>query len=387
MKKLDDLNLFYAQQLMDVGVYDVDGSGMLSFKIGDGTAPVLLKKKRLVLPTEEFLREGDWEQRTAFNPFSEQLNCGPSDVLNGFKDYIRVTCGDKMVKIAMLLMHNVVHSDKTTVSPKSMDLHTQLAEADEKTLDTLTSVVKEISNKPDKRLISILLKTNQGTGYLRSSIVSFPIFKDADSSDTTHFFGVKMPRKTKDKRLIVDLLKYVTGTTQQEEYTFGSNDRTAPFYHALLQSFEKLATHLNVIIDRHSGDVEGLSDLRFNLAWVDTLKVFPTFAQTAGAVAPPTPGNRGELIDGNRADLSVYSDTSESTTVEPKMEKSLEGTESYVSYRERLRLDRDDRRDRRDDRDYRDRDRDRDRRDRDDRPRRRQDALAMDYEEYRRRFR
>lgn len=343
MKKLDENNHFYAQQLMDVGVYNQDGSGLLSYKSGDTFAPVLLKKNRLCLPTHEILKESDWDKRTAFNPLSEQVNCGPSDVLNALKDYIRATLTRRISSAALLLMNSVVHSEARPVSPKSMDLHTLLADADTKTYDTLVSVLKEIGNKPEKRLVSILLKSNHGGEYLRSSVVTFPILKDAESGDPLTFFGVKMPRKTKDKRLIVDLLKYVIGAElSKDEYTFGSNDRTAPFYHALLMSFEKFATHLNTIVDRHSDDVEGLSSLRFSLGWTDTMLVFPTFAAANGAIVPPTPGNRGELIKADEdADLSVYQDLSEPAR----------------------RDDRDDRTDRRDDRgrDVDDRDRNRER--------------------------
>lgn len=383
MKKIDETNLFYAQQLRDVGVFDNDGSGLLSYQTADGaTGPVLLKKKRLCLPTHDILKEGSWDNRIAFHPLSEQINCGPSDVLNGLKDYIRQTLSTRFTKAIMLLMHAASVQAVKTFSPKSMELMTTLADVDEKTYTFLTAVLKEISSKPEKRLLSMLLKTHQGGEYLRSTHVTFPILKDANSNDATSFFGVTKLRKSKDKRLITDLIRYVLGVDNDtKELSFGSNDRTAPFYHSLLLSFEQLAKQLNTIVDRHSGDVEHLDELRFSLAWLETFQVFSTFAKTNSIIAPPTPGNRGELIDSNdKVDASVYTDTTESTVREPELRMVDERDDR------RDRDDRDDRRrdDRRDDRDERseydryvdnlrgggrDRDRDRDRDYRNDRSR------------------
>lgn len=399
MSKLDDVNLFYSEQLMDVGVFDADGSGLLSYSAGDSTKPVVLKKRRLCLPTHAILTAGDWETRIAFIPLSEQANCGPSEVLNAFKDYIRHALAERYSKVLMLLMNLAVNSDAKSISPKSMSLLTTLADADAKTMDALKDILTATGTKPEKRIISILLKSNATSDYLRSCIVTFPIMADANDPDQSTFFGVKMPRKTKDKRLLVALLEYVFGTKGgKEEYTFGSNDPTAPFYHSLLQSFEKMATHFNSIVDLHKGDIPGLEDLRFRLKWVDTLRTFPSFAASHSAIAPPTPGNRGELLDGEtEADLSVFNDVKDDlldNAPAPKVDPNWDPNRPFDpeddgrrsrrrdrdrdddydrSYR-RSRRDRDDRDERRSRRDY---DIDDRRRDRDDR-----DSGGRDWNDY-----
>lgn len=377
--KLEELSYFYAQLLADIGLTDQDGGGLLSFVNGDGKyQPVLLKKKRLCLPTYEIMRDGDWENRTAFHPLSEQVNCGPSDVLNALKEYIRIVVTDRYNKVAIMLLLTAVNSDKKAITPKSMDLMTELADADQKTYEALATVLASTTAKPEGRFMSIILQANLDKDFLRSSMVSFPIMDSSDDGDATTFFGQKMPRKTKDKRLLVSLLKYVLGENYNSAYSFGSNDRTAPFFHALLQSFEKLAKQLNLIIDRHSDDIVGLADLKFKMKWADTMPIFAQFAAKNEVAAPPTPGNRGELLPQTATQelASVFDDKTEP----PKPEIAVDVNRPFdpyddgrrsrrdeLDYRYDDRRDRRDRDDYRDNRDYRRDDRRDDRRDRDDR--------------------
>lgn len=292
--KQDKLIDFYSKLLLDVGVFDKDGKGLLCFDKGGDPHPVSLNGTRLCLPTRDLVRDGDWTVRTAFHPLSEQINQGPSPVLNAFKAYIIERVKPVFRAIAMELAELVAdstrHKGLTTKASKFMK---PLVGFDDTTTKTLEKVFKKTnSDIPEKRLISIFLQSSTGKGVLRSCNVSFPILDEADTDVTETFFEVTMPRKTKDKALIVSLLRYVLGNSEDLSSDVKSGD--APYFESLLKSFKKIAEHLNGLMDLHSAGCPDLKALpRFDLEWTDVLDEFPEFAEKYGVAVPALPGNVG----------------------------------------------------------------------------------------------
>lgn len=291
--KLDKLIDFYSKLLLDVGVFDKDGQGLLFYNQGDAAHPVSLSGTRLCLPTRELVRDGDWTARTAFHPLSEQINQGPSPVLNAFKAYIieRIKPLYKLiaVELAELTADSSRHKALTTKASKFMKT---LVGFDDTTTKTLEKILKRTSSDiPEKRLVSIFLQGSQGGGVLRSCKVSFPVMDDAESEDTTTFFEVAMPRKTKDKALIVSLLNYVLGEADMFDGDVKKGD--APYFESLLISFHKIAEHLNRLIDLHGTACPVLKDFRFHLEWADELATFGEFCEKYGVAVPALPGNVG----------------------------------------------------------------------------------------------
>ena len=291
--KLDSLLDFYLKLLLDVGVFDKDGKGLLSYDQGGTAHPVSLNGTRLCLPTREIMRDGDWTARTAFHPMSEQINQGPSPVLNAFKAYIveRIKPVYKLiaVELAELVADHTRHKGISTKAAKFMK---PLVGFDDTTTKTLEKILKRTSaDIPEKRLVSIFLQSGGGNGILRSCSVSFPVMDDADTEDQTTFFEVNMPRKTKDKALIVALLKYVLGDAA--DFTGEVKGGDAPYFESLLISFRKVAEHLNGLIELHGKECPVLKDFRFQLEWTDVLDEFGTFCEKYGVAVPALPGNVG----------------------------------------------------------------------------------------------
>lgn len=291
--KLDRLIEFYSKLLVDVGVFDKDGKGLLCYDQGGAPHPVSLNGTRLCLPTREIVRDGDWTARTAFHPLSEQINQGPSPVLNAFKAYILERIKPVYKLIAVELAELVAdHSRHKGLSTKAAKFMKPLVGFDDTTTKALEKVLKRTnSDIPEKRLVSIFLKNGGNTGVLRSCSVSFPVMDDAESEDTTTFFEVVMPRKTKDKGLIVALLNYVLGEAGMFDGEVKSGD--APYFESLLISFRKVAEHLNGLIDLHGVACPVLKDFRFQLEWVDVLDDFTEFCDKYGVAVPALPGNMG----------------------------------------------------------------------------------------------
>jgi len=296
--KLETLLDFDTKVLGDVGVFDNDGGGMLSYTGRDGKPKaVTISGKRLVLPTQQFLRDGDWEKRIAWHPLSEQINEGPSPVLNATKNYITERLKLTFRELALALMELAAEEKRhKALTAKAGKYLVTLPGADQKVVDTLRKVLDSVGDAPEKRSITMFLKNGGKNGALRSCMVSFPILDESETEveDGATFFGVKMPRKTKDKQLILSLFEYILGDKDyRETYTQSSSNSDAPYLHCLLLSFQVLAERFNKLIEVHVAACPQLSGFKFGLGWLENMNDFDNFAKVYGVAVPSLPGNSG----------------------------------------------------------------------------------------------
>lgn len=332
--KLDIKLDFDRNLLLDVGIFDKENNGFLSVDLADVVTPVTIGGKRLVLTTRELLREGEWEDRIPFHPLSEQISQGPSPILNAFKTYIieRVKETFKVVIDSLGELATDVKRQKNLSAKASKYLGTfNGLEFDATTLKTLRSVLKATSNVPEKRFLSIFLQNGGANGALRTCQVSFPFMEGDDKDDPLTFFGVKIPRKTKDKALILALLDYVLGNEEERNtlYTKGAKDGDAPYLHSLLMSFQALAQRINGLIDIHGPACQNLKPLKFDLVWAEHLPEFDKFVRTYGVSVPALPGNVG--VDDSDIEQpeeeekgNAYSSDDEDVGIPPKKEDKVD---------------------------------------------------------------
>lgn len=356
--KLDTKLEFDRQLLLDVGIFDKDNNGFMTVDLAGTPTPVTIGGKRLVLTTKEILREGEWESRIAFHPLSEQITQGPSPVLNALKNYIGERAKEGLIAIIDSL--GELASDTKRQKPLSAKAAKYLSlfngqEFDAVTLKTLRAVLKATNNIPEKRFLNIFLQNGGEKGFLRTCQIAFPFMEDDDAADTTTYFGVKMPRKTKDKALIIALLEYVLGNEEERKtlYTQGVKDGDAPYLHALLLSFKALADRINGLIDIHGKACQNLTPMKLALGWAGELEAFDKFVRTYGVAVPALPGNVGveddeleiEQEEKPAQNSSVF--TSDEEDVGGKVDVPWDDDDRRPSARERER----EREDRRDDRD------------------------------------
>ena len=286
---------FYRALLADVSVRDINSDGFLSAIHGDQVFDLEVDGKRLVLPTQEILRGGNWDKRVAFHPLSENINRGESPVLKALKDYIWLRINTTLGALLRSLMETACtpETHKKLGGPKVAAYLKNLGDVDDKTFAALEKVGKTITKNPNRRLVSIYLKhgSKGGEGFARQAVVSFPIFDDLNAEGDT-VFDVKM--RPKDKQAIKNLLEYILGDAETRElYSYGSKNLEAPYFHALLNSFYKLATRLNSIVKVHEKHLGCGDELKFDLGWAEQLDNFALYR----GVIPVQSGNEGELLN------------------------------------------------------------------------------------------
>lgn len=284
---------FYVKLLNSLDIADTDGEGLLSaFYAGDYT-PITVGGKRLVLPKAEILREGNWKDRVGFHPLCEKITRTESPVLKLLKDVIGLKTDTVLIALLDALMHTAASPDlhKKVGGPKVAEYLKSVPGATEKTYKTLKKIL-EACKKPEYRLVNYYLK-HGGKGEeaaSRTCVVSFPIFDDLEEGNAT-VFGVKVDKK--DRPAIQGLLEYVFGDKEtRESYSYGSRNPEAPYFHALLTSFGRVAERINTLLDKHKKHVEGAVEMKIPVEdWIDQLDNFAHFK----GMIPALDGNEGSV--------------------------------------------------------------------------------------------
>lgn len=290
MKLLD----FYAALLRDCYVWDDDGEGLLTGHYAGKTQPITVEKQRLALPIPELLRNPK-EGVVVFHPMSEKINRGESPILKALKDYMLLRSQTVLINIMRTLMDTAASPEThKKLGPKVAEYLKKVPEVDEKTVTALNKVLAAAApgSDPNKRLISYYLK-HGSTGeddFARTCVVSFPIEDDFESTEKT-IFGVTMRPKDKDR--IKALLDYVMGDADdRKQYTFGSKNLDAPYFHSLANAFYKVSVRLNQILEKHKKQFPNFDELHMDLSWAEGLD---NFAMYRGLI-PSQDGNEGAPI-------------------------------------------------------------------------------------------
>lgn len=297
MSKLNDVIDFYSGQLDDLSL-SVVGDGLVTFINKDGDSkPVCIGGKRLCLPTKALLKEAQWDERVVFHPLAEQFMTNLSPVMDAFKNYVAVSLTLKLSVTCIALAELIADSSRHKgLSSKAAKLLKQVTDVDDKTVTAVKSIIRKIGSAPESRLVNVLLKNGDGEKALRTCVITFPIveaLEEAARTGDTNVFDMKTLRKL-DLASLATLFRYVVG----ENIVCSSNDRTAPYYEAMLLAWREAAEHYNGVVETYQSKVQALKDQGpYGLDWVERVDNFAEFASKHHAVAPPLPGNRPIVVD------------------------------------------------------------------------------------------
>lgn len=293
MATVMDLVQWYKAILESVGL-QIDENGNTSMMLGEQAFPCTVNEKRLVLPLPELLRSGaGWDQRVAFHPLSENVvRAGESPVLKKF----RALANHRLTEVISTLMTELMEiaadpSRHAQLTPRQSEFLSHVKDADAKTLKGLIKVLESVSTTGPRRIVSTYLKKGgklRGQSYSRVAVVSFPIVEEIDLEAKT-IFNVTLDRK-KDVQTIVALFNYIIPNAHDlEEYSYGSNSRVAPYFHALCHAYINVAKRLNTVTRRFRKHLDNPDGMLINLDWEDQLDEMDKFRD----LIPSQPGNNG----------------------------------------------------------------------------------------------
>lgn len=297
MSKLDRVVDNYAALFQDLG-FEVVGDGYISYKTSSGLKPVTASGNRITLPTKAVLSKGEYDKLMVFHPLAEQFGTSLSPVLSAIKLYTSMSLAQKLTKLVVAIAH--IASDPTSHKKLGVKLSKVIGgfgDMDKTTCKAVTSIATKMLDKPEHRIVNILMRNGGKEKALRSTVITFPIvnaLKEAMENDTRECVGVTLRKR--DLEPVYRLFEYVTGGVA---ITSSSDDRTAPYYHSLLTGFNEACLKINEIINLFKAKSPMVETIElYDLVWAEELgEGWDEFASNHHGVAPVMDDNRPVVED------------------------------------------------------------------------------------------
>jgi hypothetical protein len=275
------------------------------YMIQDGSKePIMINGRRLVLPTQNILREGLGDQRVAFHPVSENfLTEGETPVFTELKKFITLSLTTKMlflmVRLATIASESKAHSKLT---PRQHEFLSHVPNLDAKALKVIVKTLEKTEITGNNKLINLYVRkggTLTNKSYSRVAMVRFPILEQLEEGKEDYsVFGVHFDRK-KDVVTMRALIEYVFPEAEQTPgYSVGSSDDMAPGFDALMRAYLGMVKRINNVVKLFREvleDDESIKDYRELLtdtSWEDGLTdlsvyrgLIPNMDASAGAPA------------------------------------------------------------------------------------------------------
>lgn len=294
---------FYTAALADMRIVDVDGEGLLTAVNGDQKHMVTMPgNRRLCLPTQEILRQGVWTNLFPFHPLSENVTLGASEMIEALREYAELRLNQDFLHLFSELANTAANTaSQKKIGAKASQYLRKVKDVDEKFVALIDKIADQYGRDPTKkRLVNVFLlrggvKDNPAS---RTAVVTFPLLDEIAEYKEGKLFGLDVRKK--DIPMLKALHEYILFGMDEPDmdlYTFGTRSMEAPFLHALLTSFYKLAARFNQLAEIHGKHIEDADSVRYDLSWVPALDNFHAYR----GVIPPLEGNIGNPLPGTRS--------------------------------------------------------------------------------------
>lgn len=286
--------------LLDLGGMSADRDGFVSGKLPGSMqdpAPVTIKGKRLVLPTQKQLTTTGWEDRIVFHPLYENVLRGESQVIEKLRSLITMRINVTLGVLCTGLLELAGSTDEhSKLNPDQSMFLAKVRMIDAKSLDNWKDLLKALEPADGKQnFIHVFLKrsgTVAGKKHARVGVVNFPVMKALCSDEKVFNFK---PRN-KDREVFKNLLEYVfKDIVNDGAYNAGSDSSIAPYTDAMLRTFLNLIAPINDVIDLFSDIRPELADLKFNSDWVEELDKLESYHVDIRSI-PMQAGNEGTAL-------------------------------------------------------------------------------------------
>lgn len=287
------LTTIYREIITALG-FEPNEKGEVYFVEGGVKTPFTINKKMLVIPTEEWLNDPDWDNTIPFHPLSENTQRKKSEVL----ERLTLAVCNRLYQVGTTLLcflaELAADTDRhKTLTPEQRDFLREMPEADKRTVDDIRKLAKaKLSFKGDNAFINIFIKRGgmwKGEEYSRVAVTTFPI-ADQENNDDKKIFDVTF--RVRDRDALFRVLRWIFPNFDKsiDEYSYGSRSSVAPNFHCLMMAFANLAFDLNRVTKIFKESFEELEGLYIGTNWVKNMAELTDYRNDI----PPLEGNIGE---------------------------------------------------------------------------------------------
>lgn len=310
------LNPLYVS-IADAANWVVSEEGFVSKKIigKSETEPVLVKGQRLALPYDKIMGSTA-KDIMIFHPLREDVLNPDTDVL----DVLRKSLNTRLnITTCWLITHLLALAkspdDQARMNPDQSFFLSQVKKVDDSTFDDMKKIMAAMKvDAKTKTTVSIFTKKGgiyEGKKHNCVGVVKFAMYDELKETLTKdgkpEVFGVKLSSK-KNRDAILAVMEYIyPQISTPEYYNYGSSSQVAAFMDALMQSFGRLASDLNVVVDLFSEPdlLDGQAkEMRINGEWMATFQDLGAIRNEVRMV-PHQKGNVEELVPAMKAASAV----------------------------------------------------------------------------------
>lgn len=262
------LNVY--KSILSYAGLDTNEDGYAYMK-GDPSKPTILSGARLVLPTQEHLRNPS-DEKLIFHPLVEDIVRNETEIVSKLRKNINVRLNLTVAAVASSLLQLVaspaVHGNLT---PEQGQLLTSIKDADEKAVENFSNYItqntSDKNNKAERLFLNIFLKRGgalDGKKYNRLAVIHFPFYMDLMDGKIEKI-------RVKDKEPYRQIMEFIfPDIAETDAYSYGSDGSTAPFLEALMIGSGKIADRLNELILLYRDYIDDPEALLFDLEWADS---------------------------------------------------------------------------------------------------------------------
>lgn len=292
--------------------FNLTSKGEVYFELAGVVTPYTINKKQLVIPTDEWLKNPDWENTIPFHPLSENTQRKKSEV----QESLTLAVSNRVYQVTAHLIHFLfelaLNTDAhKTLTPEQRDVLRVIPNVDARTVADVHKLVRgKLSFKGESTLINIFVKRNglwKGEEYPRVAMVTFPITEQESNSDKKIF---DVPFRVRDRAAFFDLLRWIYPGLDNsiDVYSYGSRSSIAPNFHSLMMAFASLAVCTNRVVKIFEENFEEeMKEYLINTKWINNLASLMDYRDDI----PPLNGNIGDANEDELNKLTERADRRE----------------------------------------------------------------------------
>lgn len=272
----EDILQHFQALLQNLTIFvDQNGHCFTKKRGSDIRLPVVVEKRKMTLATHEFNSKPDLENFIVFHPFSESIVRGESEIITWLKDRmtkrINALVGVMITGFAELASDGEIQKKLTT---DQLSIVQTFGDADQNTVNNVAKLFEKVLASDKESWVHFYLRHSGKTGdkgvqCKRFCKVTFPIYKQL-LEEGNKIAGITL--RVKDKKFLKAVLEYIFDKIEEEDsYSFGSNSDIAPYYHALINGFAKVAVPVSSRIYTFRKHLGAIADSRIHTeGWLDT---------------------------------------------------------------------------------------------------------------------
>jgi len=236
--------------------------------------PFVLEGKRLVLPTQEQLRNSGMSNVMVFHPLNENPTKGEAPVLARLRRAMSVRINWAIFRLMLEALRLATsYKEHEKLNPEQSEILSVLKNARTETMVAFVTMAQTaMADSYSDAFVKFYLRRGgniRGKTYSRSCMVSFPFYNELKKGEK-NCFKIDLPQADRD--VIISLLEFIFPNIKDDEgYSRGSDSDVAPFTQAMYFGAGSVIGDINDCIERYRDFIRIADLMLIEANWGDEM--------------------------------------------------------------------------------------------------------------------